>query len=502
MTETDLQFLLIDYADRNSTAFIERDVFFKELASQALYKAQKDRRWEVWTKRPREKFDIELSALIESGVCSVQKNGGIEYLYMPSFFVERVRSAWEKIDQQVSNIFPSEKKIKISTPPDIIKIYSTTDFIKLLRDPQTSDLPLIQLNFTKTLGSTIMLASFSEARLLDAALSKIRRALMIKEIRGFCLKRMRSVFPDRFMQANTIIDLIVKNPIGCTIYLRGGDENAFMIWIKLCEFIKESAQSETTPPTEADFAVQQAAEIIGVYNSFYRSIAAEKNEKENRLLEMYEHISEPPYFWTLTDIYKITGKNGKPVIDSIRHEEISDFILKRTYDTGDSIVQPPLLVFYDEYKEKCFAKKELVFTAFGALITASRKEIAEAIRRRWHKIIRDYSMEAAMKSDMAFETLLIKEVKSIKPFVLILHQDTKLRLLRKEFSANDNTRDSIEKYFHGGELKSLTALYALNRKNILTDIKLGLPFWYSIPLLVAIIRIFRGQTRDICDDDE
>ncbi|MDR2467984.1 MAG: hypothetical protein LBD22_03395 [Spirochaetaceae bacterium] len=503
MTEIDLKTILINYSDCNNSAYIERDAFFKELTTQALYKSQKDRKWEVWTKRARERFDAELNMLIESGDCSIQKNNGAEYIYMPSFFIERVRSVWSTIEDQEKNIFPGDKKIKIDPPPELLRPVSDHDFIKLLRNPQHEDLPIIQLNFSGNLGSTYFLASFIESRLLDAAISKVRVCLLSKDNRGYCLTRIRSIFPDRFMQANIILDLIVKNPIGCITHMRSGNDGSFLVWIKLCEFIKELYQTDTTAPTEADFAVLQGATIIEVYNNYYSELAAKENEKENLLAELYTKLNDPPYFWTFTEIYKIVGKNGKPVIESIPHEAITDYILKRTYDTGNSAALPPLLVFYDEFKEKCFAKKETVLSAFSALITTSRKTVADKIRTRWFKILKQYRIDNAMRSDMMFETLLIRVIKQIRPFVIILYQDTKLRLLRKEFSSDAADAAFNDKFFMGSELKSLTALYEIDRRNIMKDVKLSLPFWYSMPLLVALIRFFKGiNINEESEEDE
>lgn len=501
MEDTELRVILTDYADRLGSPYINKDEFYKELSTNVIYRAQKDKRWEAWARRTRDKFDTDLKQLVAEGTCSVQKNSGVEYIYLPEFFVNRVRAAWNNIETHDSEIFPNEKKIKLSPPNDMLKTFIVGDLINLLRNPQKEEVPLVRVSFKTGLGNMILLAPFVESRLLDGAIAKVRRCLIKKDTRVFCLQRIRSVFPDRFMQANTIIDLIIKNPISCTSYMQNGDENAFMIWIKLCEFIKESVQIEGTPPEETDIAVQQGAEIIEVYNNYYREIAAEKHEKEQIMNELYEALLNPPYFWILTEIYKIQMSNGKPIIEMLSHEMISDYVLKHTHDTGDSIIQPPMLIFYDEFREKCFARKETVFAGLGSLISKSRKAVFELISRRWHKVIKNYLIDPAMKSDIEFETLMIKTVKKIKPFVVILHEDVKLKLLRKEFSSHVGA-DSGEKFFYGNEVKSLTALYDMDRHAIIHNIKLTLPFWYSVPILTAVIRLFKGRSRIKLEDTE
>lgn len=498
MNDTDLQAILAEYADRNGTPYIESQAFYKDLAQHALHRAQKDRSWEVWTKRPREKFESDLKALVVSGVCSIQNTSGKEFIYLPEFFVARVRFAWTNIEKQEKNIFPSEKQIKFSPPADVLKHITEKEIVKFLREDHASDIPIIKYTFANNLGSTFFLAAFSESRLLDAAISKMRLFLVSKDNRGFCLTRIRSVFPDRFMQANTIMDLIVKNPIGCIKYMRDGNEDAFIMWIKLCEFINEMCGSETTPPTEADIAVRQSTEFIKAYNNYYRELAADKGEKESLLDDLYTRLSAPPYFWKFTDIYKVQVKNNKPIIESVKHEVISEYILKHTHDADDSIALPPLVIFYDEFKEKRFIKKEVVFTAFNALISDSRKEIMSYIHKRWYKIMKKYGSEPAMKNDLAFEALLIKVIKQLKPFVTILHQDAKLRLLQKEFAAPGS---EYSKMFLNGDIKQLGELYNIDRRHIIKDVQLSLPVWHSIPVLIGIIRFFKGK-QEHEDEDE
>ncbi|MDR2481814.1 MAG: hypothetical protein LBD07_05970 [Spirochaetaceae bacterium] len=501
MPETDLRSLLMDYANRNDSAYIECGAFIKELSAQALYKSQRNRQWEIWTERPKDRFNGELKLLIKSGVCSIQKRTGAEYVYMPSFFVERVRSAWLNIENQDKEIFPNDKKIRHIPPPELLKTVSVDNFIELLENPQKEDLPIIQLSFSGKLGKTYLLGSFTEVRLLDAAISKIRRCLLNKDNKSFCLKRIGSLFPDRIIQTNTIIDTITKNPISCIRLMRDGDEKTFMIWKKLGEFIKESAHSGSEPLTDTDIAIQQGAEIINVYSSFFMETSIAQNEKSVFLSEIYEKISEEPHFWTFTEIYNIQGKNNSPITESISHEEIRDYILKKTYDNGDDFLLPPFLVFYNEYKEKCLVKKELLFSAFGHLIISSRKNIIEAVEQRWRTILKMYRIEPAMKNDAAFETLLIKIIKRIKPFVLVLHQDTRLPLLKKEMHADSAVNSDIGKYFHGCELRTFSALYELERRSILKNVKISLPFWYSITLFVAILRILKGKSRSDENDE-
>lgn len=501
MLETDLQYQLTDYADRTSSANIERDIFFRELTTHAMYKAQRDRAWEIWTKNPREKFETELAQLVRSGVCNIQNKNGHEYIYMPGFFVQRVREAWSDIENQERLDFPNESRLKFDVPPEMLRQIDEFDIVKFLHHPQKDDLPIIQLLFSEPkLGSTFFLASYAESRLLDAAIAKIRAFLIQKESRGACLARMREFFPDRFLQANTIMDIIIKNPIGCTTCMRSSDETLFLMWKKICEFIVEAASPKAAPPSETEIGIQQGALIIKAYSTYYSELSAQKSQKETLLEDLYAKLAAPPYFRTLPDIYKLYAKNGKTFLEIIGHEEISAFLLKKTQDNSDRDDLPPILGFYDETKQKCFARKEMVLPALSALIASTRKSVLESIKKRWYAISKDYGSEAAMRNDAAFEALLAKTVKRFKPFILILHTDGKMRFLRGEFASAADP--NAARLFYGTELKSLTALYNINRHSVMREVTIKLPFWYSIPIFTAIARLFHGNRAAVIDDDD
>jgi hypothetical protein len=73
----------------------------------------------------------------------------------------------------------------------------------------------------------------------------------------------------------------------------------------------------------------------------------------------------------------------------------------------------------------------------------------------------------------------------------MLLDDKRLFLLQEELVASQGGIDSTKVYQANGTLTPLPALFIVNRKDLLIDVKIMLPFWYSIPVISSIIAFFK-----------
>jgi hypothetical protein len=93
-----------------------------------------------------------------------------------------------------------------------------------------------------------------------------------------------------------------------------------------------------------------------------------------------------------------------------------------------------------------------------------------------------------MENDEAFEKLLSKFMHKLCPMLLILLSDPKLLLVYEETEQNGNPPARL---FSKGQLLPFSSLLLIKRKEILADLKLTLPFWYSMPVFTAIVAFFK-----------
>jgi hypothetical protein len=159
---------------------------------------------------------------------------------------------------------------------------------------------------------------------------------------------------------------------------------------------------------------------------------------------------------------------------------------------------PALLIFYSEKGDKekgeqLFIFKDKVFPLCAKLLADVRPQVQKAILIRWQEILRDFHREDAMDQDQAFEKLVESCVYQFAPTIGILIRDKRFYLINAESErARGLSSEASMIFSNNGTLLPLSTLLLLKRKALLADARLLLPFWYSIPILTAIIVFFKN----------
>jgi hypothetical protein len=70
-----------------------------------------------------------------------------------------------------------------------------------------------------------------------------------------------------------------------------------------------------------------------------------------------------------------------------------------------------------------------------------------------------------------------------------------LSLVYDEVEQSESGIPSAARIFTKGQLLPYSSLLLIHRRDLLTDIKLMLPFWYSMPIITAIIAFFKSLSK-------
>jgi hypothetical protein len=91
-----------------------------------------------------------------------------------------------------------------------------------------------------------------------------------------------------------------------------------------------------------------------------------------------------------------------------------------------------------------------------------------------------------MEKDQEFEKLLHSYTETFNPYLIVILQDEKLLWTYEEMERTQGLVPPSLRIFKMGTLLPMSMLYSIRRKDMLTDAKIVLPFWYSIPIISAI----------------
>jgi hypothetical protein len=191
---------------------------------------------------------------------------------------------------------------------------------------------------------------------------------------------------------------------------------------------------------------------------------------------------------------KFSDATGRPLMDFYDQKTLDEFLaLRASFNSiiGAGKQLPPLLIFRNRFDEQVFVSKTKVFPMITRMLGEARPQIKKAINNRWTKFVRKFSSEPAMENDRDFERLVTNYASQLAPALMMFLDDKKLFLLQEELAASQGGISINKVYQANGTLTPLSALLMINRKDLLTDVKIMLPFWYSIPVISSIIAFFK-----------
>jgi hypothetical protein len=489
----DLYTLLKHYAEKTNSPYIDIDSFISFLEIHASRQVKEYPEWLKWIGDTNIKFHAELSSLTESGKCEILPNTAAGQVFLPYYYIEQIQQAYLTPDESAERPFPSEDSLKIHFSDDEIKIiHLDQDFVSCLEEIQDSAEPssvIIRLVFPEKFGSALVLSSMIPRRILEMALLKIRAYLRSHGNKDYVLHKLIPRLQGREAYLHDMLGQLTSRPLDCLIKLEEGGENSSFFWVCFCSLVRNDIKKKSEFLTE-DLAVIQAVYLMDICNSFYQVRAIKLRERELALKNLDLQLDAPPFLYSLEAITKFTNSKGILLMGQYSPEDLDTYIkTKTTPAVGQQM--PELLIVSGKDFERWYVKRSKLILLCMRLLNDARPRIKIALEKRWGKLIREYCKEPAMTSEEEFEKLLKGCVEKITPTLAAVLKSNWLYLVYEEISRRQTGMAEISKLYVDGRLASYAALLLLNRKNIQIDIRMLLPFWYAIPILVAIISFFK-----------
>ncbi len=407
-------------------------------------------------------------------------------IFVPQYYIDRMLQRYRDIDERPEVPFPLSSELPSGFPSAFLKpIYITTDFAGLLEGGERTNAYLYQLTFPDETPPMIYPASISPEKLLDLALSKIRFFLRKDESKDYIQKRMMVANPGKELTIKNALIQFQTRPSESLRALKHSGET-FLFWSYMCSFIRQDYTKKTEKTPEENSLIQ-AVFIVEYLNNFYRNKAQQDLQRETALKNLELCFQKPPYYFDMETVTRFADSRGVPLLGQYKNTDLEAFIKEKTGESNpDSL--PVLLVFRTETQTRYFLLKEKVIPLSIRLCNEARKIIKEQVTRDWYQLLRSYRQENAMKTQADFEAKLNSLCKSSAPILHALLNASFMSLLAME-GAVDETHSGF-KLFERGRVLPLSVLLLLDRQELLTDTRIMLPFWYTIPVISAIIAFF------------
>ena len=484
---TELYHLLKSYAKSTGSPYIELDPFVAYIEKYAKRNMAERPEWTKWADHTGIKVWEELPALEKEEKCQILRESTGTRVFMPNYYIETIQDNYQNLDETADLPFPGDNTFKTDIPYNQIRpINVEFDLPAYLDDPQDTLLPILKLVFPEGLGNTYILANMIPDRLLEACFLKMRNYLRNRNNKEYIQHKLLPSFQGKESQVKDAINSIMVKPFEAVNQMESAGDFTFLFWSFFCNVIKKDIRQKNEMLPE-DIAALQSISVTEVFNAHFKKKATRKKETELALKNLDLQLEKPPFLFSMGDIIKFRDSKSVPLLGQYSQEVLEEYILTKTTENQQGEL-PELLIIHNPEDERLFIKKKCMIQYCMRLLGDARPVIRKSISKRWLKIIKDYRSEPAMDNDIEFEKLLSRQMNELVPMLALLLGNDILYLTYVE------TKDvpEAQQIYRNGVLMPLSELLLIKRKALLTDTKILLPFWYSIPVLTDIIAFFKN----------
>ncbi|MDR3303560.1 MAG: hypothetical protein LBS86_04025 [Treponema sp.] len=494
MEKIDIYSLLWAYISKGQEPFVKVNVFVDFIEKYAKRKALEHPEWSVWSRNASSKFWQDIAPLVAEGKCVVQGQN----VFLPRFYVNLIQNGFATVPagSPIAH-FPDETILGgIQISSDQYTQVRLNDFIPFLQGVEKgepSPHPIIKLELEEELGHILLIDTMLPTGLLNLCLEKIRYWLSQPDNMAFATNKLTDAFHDKDIFPQQSLDKLVHESVATYKEFEEGNESVHLLWAYLCVLIKSDMKNKMTEHPETR-VILQAATIIERFNSFYKEKTLKLKGAAVALAELDAHLLRSPYVYTLDHIIKFTDIKGKPLLSHYSNKELDEHLDKKTTDIPENI--PELIILTDKNHTQWFVNRTKLPLLCLRMIVEAQSTIRDIIINRWKKLLMNYESEDAMEEERDFQILLTGYLKRNMSLLASAFDYPKLMLFVLDMKSEQEGYKEFMKLFDKDtkQLLPLSTILVMKRKNLLSDARNALPFWYSIPVAVNMLTFFRRMS--------
>jgi hypothetical protein len=487
---------MLSYAHKRRSPGIEIDGFLSFLNRYATHYAPERPEWRKWSGDTISRFWVELNPLVEAGKCELHTEGAQGKVLMLEYYAEVINKVYDNLEAQASLPFPDERTLGLSIPPGQLRSVSVDlELEQYMKDPLTADMPVIRIDFPENQGAALFLARHIPDRALEASLIKLQYYIQSQNNKDYFAARLSTQLQGKYVLIKEVLNQLEAKPYECLSHIKDAGEFASLFWPYLGAAVKLELKKKNEF-TSAELGAVQSIYLIEFFVTYFRARTAQEKERELALREIESRLDKPPYFFTYKDIVGFTDLSGRLLVEAYGQNNLDELLKEKSTRISDSAgagtALPEMLIFRNIIDEQVFINKSKVFPLTAKLLGDVRAQVRKALSARWTKKLRDFQSEAAMENDRDFERVLTNYAFQASSNLGMLLRDQKVYLVQAELERSQGGLLQYTRLFDDhGKLLPMSTLLLMNRRELLADIKILLPFWYSIPIISAIIGFFK-----------
>ncbi len=481
-TTTNLHSILNFFASKQNSALINFAEFCDYLKRYAQHHLEDQPELLPYVANVTDALHKELAKLTdEKKVLLILADTDRKAIVVTSHLIETYTKRYKEIENNPSIPFPMVTDLPKQVPTDIFEKQAVNDVLYKFFEKQSLDNPVLYgLSFPRDLPIVLFPSSLPILSFVDIAIGKIRHMLRKEEFHDYFLKKIRISNPGKELSAKNFFTQIVTKPTDTLESLKTSAD-AFYFWNQLCYFIRQDYE-KVKDYTQEDISVLQAIQITEIAITYFKTKVQQDQQRANALKALEQILSKPPYYFNNDAISRFVDSRGIPLLGQYSEQDLHDWLHSATTSLDKNDL-PSLLVFKLESEQRFFIYKNKVIPLIVRLASDARDAISALLVKEWFALLKEYEPIPAQKDQKIFEQRLEQAVRAHSPVLYALLTSNFLPLVHYETRTSQEPVSEKINLFVNGKLIPYSELLMLNRQELLTDAKIMLPFWYTVPVL-------------------
>lgn len=423
---------------------------------------------------------------------------GLEYIdnmlhkvIFKGYFMERIRSAYSAMEKDPHIPFPIPEMFKQTIPTDLIQVVDVkAEFVTHLENPAPTDAKILRLVFPQFEYSLLVLPSMLQTTLLHRAMSKVKTFLDKESNNDYIRSRLIAAMKKDEASVKNLMQRLHNNMQESLQTMMNPTTVSFSFWSHLASSVIKEYQSKKSFYA-GDYVYAQAAFLIGYYNVYYKGKTQRNADKEAAHRYLKTRLKKEPYCYSLKDIYAFVGENGTELIKICGKEDYSNYINKLITELDSSGI-PELIMVKTEAGRDYFISRDVFVQYFLREVDEASRFFKNEIVMEWKEALEAYTKVEDMKSEGAFEKLLIKKLRSQRPILMGMLDFKMLSLLSTNDRIGAESKLELERMIDpvNRHLMSYSRILKLDRNSLISEVKLLVPMYKSSGFFRGLVTAF------------
>jgi hypothetical protein len=479
--------LLNFYASRLNTAIVDYYEFMTYVKKYAQHHVEEQPDLIPFLGQSDALIDKELNNLADSGDITIfETSNKKRIIFVIPMYVRKFAKVYQDIAIKPTIPFPVFSDLPKQTPNDILNKQNASDLLCALLDKQElNDKILYCISLPHDMPSILFPSSVPVTMLIIISLAKIRNMLNKDETHEYFEKKLRMSNPGKEIAAKNFFSQFLQTPEQALKNLKESGDS-FYFFSQLCFFIRKDYEN-IKDYTQEDLNVLQSVYIAEIVTAYYKGMLQKTQQRNTAFEALRQNLMKPQYYYSMNEILGFSDAHGVSLRGQYTDQDLKKFLEKETTESINNEL-PKLLVFKINTGSRYFIYKQRVFPLIVRLCTEAHDTVSQKITEKWYATLKNFEKLPEMTEQPAFERALEKEVQISSPILYALLNANFLSMLSYEQHTDNN--DTHITLFANNHLLPYSELLILKRQTLLSNAKILLPFWYTIPILVWICSLF------------